>query len=158
MQTIKTIQAIGLILANRPKEDVKPKAATAPLKKSWLQRPTKKSINSVGIKQLKQASHGVGITTTKVTKAKLVNALHAKLWDGTLTPEQFHDAIKSPTYTIDEVTTDNPWAGCTLIVCPVSVISNWVQQIEQHVVPGTLRVATYHGTSKATIFCSIRDV
>ena len=45
----KTIQAIGLILAKRPKEDVKLKAATAPLKKSWLQRPTKKSINSVGI-------------------------------------------------------------------------------------------------------------
>ena len=148
----KTIQAIGLILANRPKEDVKPKAATVAatlsLKKSWLQRPTKTFIKSVGIKQLRQASHALGITPTNMTKPKLVNALHAKLWDGTLTPEQFHDAIKAPTYTIDEVTTDNPWAGCTLIVCPVSVISNWVQQIEQHVVPGTLRVATYYGTSR----------
>ena len=35
--------------------------------------------------------------------------------------------------------------GCTLIVCPVSVANNWVQQIEQHVVAGALRVATYHG-------------
>jgi len=36
----------------------------------------------------------------------------------------------------------------TLVVCPVSVISNWVQQIEQHVAPGTLKVALYHGSDR----------
>ena len=127
------------------------KAAAAP-EKSTLQTPTKTFIRSVGIKQLKQAIRALGIATTNVTKPELVNTLHAKLEDGTLTPQQFYDAIESPTdeVTADEVTTDNPWAGCTLIVCPVSVICNWVQQIEQHVVPGTLRVATYRGRSKTT--------
>jgi SWI/SNF-related matrix-associated actin-dependent regulator of chromatin subfamily A3 len=46
-------------------------------------------------------------------------------------------------------TTNKPVTAsvCTLVVCPVSVMSNWVQQVEAHVKPGTLRVALYHGTS-----------
>lgn len=35
---------------------------------------------------------------------------------------------------------------CTLIVCPVSVLSNWMAQIEQYIVPGILNVQLYHGT------------
>lgn len=35
----------------------------------------------------------------------------------------------------------------TLIVSPVSVMGNWVHQIEEHVKPGVLRVSTYAGKS-----------
>ncbi|KIW01676.1 uncharacterized protein PV09_06859 [Verruconis gallopava] len=39
--------------------------------------------------------------------------------------------------------------GATLIVAPLSVMSNWSGQIEHHVKPEhTLRVTTYHGTRK----------
>ena len=37
---------------------------------------------------------------------------------------------------------------CTLIVCPKSVISNWVTQISDFVRPNRLEVQTYTGTPK----------
>jgi SNF2 family DNA or RNA helicase len=37
---------------------------------------------------------------------------------------------------------------CTLIVCPKSVISNWLQQIDQFVEKNTFRVKVYEGTPK----------
>lgn len=40
---------------------------------------------------------------------------------------------------------------CTLIVCPVSVMSNWTLQIDSHVAPNTLHVALYHGADRRTI-------
>jgi SWI/SNF-related matrix-associated actin-dependent regulator of chromatin subfamily A3 len=41
--------------------------------------------------------------------------------------------------------------GSTLIVAPVSVMSNWAQQIQRHVLPDHLpSVFIYHGDNKAT--------
>ena len=40
-------------------------------------------------------------------------------------------------------------SGTTLIVAPVSVMSNWVQQIERHVKKGkNMKVLTYHGSNR----------
>ncbi|KAH9547320.1 hypothetical protein CY35_11G028300 [Sphagnum magellanicum] len=36
----------------------------------------------------------------------------------------------------------------TLIVCPLSVLSNWVTQLEEHTVPGSLGVHLYHGPDR----------
>ena len=36
----------------------------------------------------------------------------------------------------------------TLIICPLSVMSGWAMQFEQHARPGTLSVLTYHGTDR----------
>ncbi|KAF2539672.1 hypothetical protein F2Q68_00023332 [Brassica cretica] len=33
----------------------------------------------------------------------------------------------------------------TLIVCPPSVFSSWITQLEEHIVPGSLKVYMYHG-------------
>ncbi|WWD17137.1 hypothetical protein CI109_101574 [Kwoniella shandongensis] len=38
--------------------------------------------------------------------------------------------------------------GPTLIVCPLSVLSNWEKQLEDHVAPSYLTSYTYHGASK----------
>ncbi|RSH83079.1 uncharacterized protein EHS24_006736 [Apiotrichum porosum] len=38
--------------------------------------------------------------------------------------------------------------GATLIVCPLSVISNWEKQIQDHIVPGKVSSYTYHGAGK----------
>ena len=37
---------------------------------------------------------------------------------------------------------------CTLIVCPKTVVSNWISQIDEYVKHGMLRVVTYTGTVK----------
>lgn len=36
----------------------------------------------------------------------------------------------------------------TLIVCPLSVLSNWVTQLEEHTIPGGLGVHLYHGSER----------
>ena len=38
--------------------------------------------------------------------------------------------------------------GPTLIVCPVSVLSNWELQSQEHVARGALRVLLYHGPNR----------
>ena len=37
---------------------------------------------------------------------------------------------------------------CTLVVCPKTVISNWINQMEDFLTPGRLRVLIYNGTPK----------
>ena len=39
-------------------------------------------------------------------------------------------------------------ASGTLIVCPLSLLSNWTSQIEQHLDPSTLSVLVFHGANK----------
>jgi SWI/SNF-related matrix-associated actin-dependent regulator of chromatin subfamily A3 len=39
----------------------------------------------------------------------------------------------------------------TLIVCPLSVMSNWMDQIDQHVKPGVLKVRTYQGPNRGKL-------
>jgi SWI/SNF-related matrix-associated actin-dependent regulator of chromatin subfamily A3 len=44
---------------------------------------------------------------------------------------------------------DHDVSQATLIVVPVSVLSNWTKQIEDHCTPGTLSVYTYHGDTRS---------
>ncbi|VEU36620.1 unnamed protein product [Pseudo-nitzschia multistriata] len=46
---------------------------------------------------------------------------------------------------------------CTLIVCPVSVMSNWQRQIDQHVDEGVLNVGVYQGPSRATLLQKVKE-
>lgn len=46
----------------------------------------------------------------------------------------------------------------TLIVCPVSVMPNWIQQIEHHVQADTLKVAMYHGTDRHDLLTKLNEV
>eukprot|EP00249_Psilotum_nudum_P023028 c28730_g1_i2 orf=268-2055(+) len=36
----------------------------------------------------------------------------------------------------------------TLIVCPLSVMSNWIAQLEEHTIPASLKVHMYHGPDR----------
>ncbi|KAL7421932.1 hypothetical protein Q5752_003704 [Cryptotrichosporon argae] len=40
------------------------------------------------------------------------------------------------------------FSGATLVVCPLSVLSNWEKQIKDHVAPGNLTSYTYHGATR----------
>jgi len=42
------------------------------------------------------------------------------------------------------------WGKTTLIVCPLSVVGNWVTQLEAHVEPGRLQLYVFHGTNRNT--------
>ncbi|KAG7446219.1 uncharacterized protein BT62DRAFT_103756 [Guyanagaster necrorhizus] len=46
---------------------------------------------------------------------------------------------------------DHPahFSGSTLIVVPLSVLSNWEKQIQDHCAPGTLTVCVYYGTNRS---------
>ena len=44
-----------------------------------------------------------------------------------------------------------PTKRCTMIVCPVSVLSNWTDQISQFVAPGVLSVQLYHGQNRHAV-------
>jgi SWI/SNF-related matrix-associated actin-dependent regulator of chromatin subfamily A3 len=46
---------------------------------------------------------------------------------------------------------------CTLIVCPVSVLSNWTDQINQFVAPGVLSVELYHGPNRHSILPQVKS-
>ena len=43
----------------------------------------------------------------------------------------------------------------TLIVCPVTVMSNWTKQVNDHVEPGVLRVAIYQGSNREKLLDDI---
>ncbi|KAH8828492.1 SNF2 family N-terminal domain-containing protein [Flagelloscypha sp. PMI_526] len=40
------------------------------------------------------------------------------------------------------------FSNATLIVCPLSILSNWEKQIQDHVVEGQLKYCIYHGTGR----------
>ncbi|CAB9507222.1 regulator of chromatin subfamily A member 3-like 1 [Seminavis robusta] len=46
---------------------------------------------------------------------------------------------------------------CTLIVCPVSVMANWEQQIGMHVEEGALSVGIYQGPSRGNLLPQIKS-
>jgi len=43
---------------------------------------------------------------------------------------------------------NRPYVPPTLIVCPLSVMSNWQHQVESHVVENHLRICVYHGPQR----------
>ena len=62
--------------------------------------------------------------------------------------------------TIGLILANPPVSGpkTTMVVCPVSVMSNWVQQINNFVKPGILNVQLYHGECALVVFSSILSI
>lgn len=46
---------------------------------------------------------------------------------------------------------------CTLIVCPVSVMSNWTDQVSQFVSPGVLTVEIFHGGNRHAVLTEVKS-
>lgn len=69
-----------------------------------------------------------------------------------LEPIQRPAPNKSDGLTIHQPTFDPPpvtrQAKSTLIVCPLSTVTNWEDQIKQHIRPGTLSYYVYHGSNR----------
>ena len=46
---------------------------------------------------------------------------------------------------------------CTLIVCPVSVMANWTQQVQEHVQEGVLQLRLYHGKDRHQVLDQVLE-
>ena len=53
----------------------------------------------------------------------------------------------------------NPYSKnrCTLIVCPVSVMSNWTDQASQFIAPGVLSMEIYHGANRHSVLPEVKS-
>ncbi|ORX63571.1 hypothetical protein DL89DRAFT_211706, partial [Linderina pennispora] len=49
---------------------------------------------------------------------------------------------------IDDGGSQTQTSSGTLIVCPLSTMANWEEQLALHVLPGNLRVLSYHGSRR----------
>ncbi|KAK8864537.1 hypothetical protein IAR55_001787 [Kwoniella newhampshirensis] len=54
--------------------------------------------------------------------------------------------------------TDSGFSATTLIVCPLSVLSNWEKQLADHVAPSQLSFHTYHGASRGIILTTYQTI
>jgi SWI/SNF-related matrix-associated actin-dependent regulator of chromatin subfamily A3 len=135
----KTIQAIGLILANPP-EGRDYNVPAIPARK----QPSRTSLNKLSVSVLQRVLKDAKIVCTSHQKTIMVNALLEAFSSGALTTKKYYNSVEAP--------------KTTLIVCPVSVMSNWVSQIETHVRPGALRVAMYHGPHRQDLDLDEIDV
>lgn len=66
-------------------------------------------------------------------------------------------AIKDPPLPQDDETTLKQNCKTTLLVSPLSTISNWEEQITQHIKPGTLKYHIYHGASRVKDINKLAD-
>eukprot|EP00978_Attheya_sp_CCMP212_P013372 scaffold33647_cov49-Attheya_sp.AAC.2 len=128
--------------------------------------PTRTGVKKLKIGALRSVLFAAGLPTAG-NKAVLVNDCWNGLSDGSITAQLFASSVNNtfvplakpkPT-TCSAISATNVKVSaaiknpplCTLIVCPVSVMSNWIHQIDIHLKKGVLRYAIYHGTDRGTI-------
>ncbi|KAL7426073.1 hypothetical protein ACHAXH_000525, partial [Discostella pseudostelligera] len=70
-----------------------------------------------------------------------------------------YEAPTKPASATDAPVPQNPYSKsrCTLIVCPVSVMSNWTDQVSQFVTPGVLTVKIYHGANRHAVLTEVKS-
>jgi SWI/SNF-related matrix-associated actin-dependent regulator of chromatin subfamily A3 len=165
----KTVQAIALLLANPPagRDYTKPLVTTAvppaaaesakegTPKKEELKKPTKTALNKIKIIPLQNVLREAGVAVPlSGKKSDVVAAVRQGLEAGTISLPVYYDTIAQAATLAPDMTT----SPTTLIVCPVSVMSNWQSQIDTHVAPHTLRVALYHGTDRREVLAHLDQV
>ena len=153
----KTIQAISLMLSNRPSSGSHYMESNENAAPTTI--PSKGMVQKIGIPILQRILSDAGISMTSGTKEAVVKCCMEALKSGKLSVEAYHaglNAFKPRQTTIHTFTVSQPIT--TLILCPVSVISNWLQQIEMHVQHGTLRVGMYHGTDRFSVLLNLDTI
>jgi len=145
----KTLQTLGLILLNPPpgvEYTDTPDCSEGPV----IPLPSESVIQSAKVAVLKNILKGAGL---KCSGKK--EELRQRVLDGThtrrITGDHFPVGMR-PMVTPVVGSTNR----CTLIVCPVSVMSNWQTQVMDHVKEGTLNVRIYHGKERAEMFPAIQ--
>jgi SNF2 family DNA or RNA helicase len=153
----KTLTALALILANPPpgRDYTKPFFAAVEEEDMPIpdKKPSKTALQKVKVTHLQNVLHAAGVHLPADAKKKdIVQAIQKGLEDQSITLRQYYTASQAPS--ANEVSKSQT----TLVVCPVSVMSNWQHQIETHLAPGTLRVAFYHGANRNEILSSLDQI
>jgi len=138
----KTIMAISLVLANPPsgRDYNAPKSAKSAARKL----PSKTALNKLKVPILTRILQDAHMNPLPTTKGGMVDACLDGFMNGTITLDQYCRSTEAP--------------KTTLIVCPLSVISNWVSQIENHVRADTLRVEIYHGANRQELLTELNEI
>ena len=137
----KTIQAIGLILANPPEG----RDYSNPAQKTTARTlPSKSALTKLQAPVLQRVLQDVHVSSIPSTKGGMVDACLESFKSGVITLQQYCRSTQAP--------------KTTLIVCPVSVMSNWVSQIETHVRKDTLRVAIHHGRNREELINQLDEI
>ena len=143
----KTIQAITLIVANRPP-------------KTLLKKETASRVRSQPPLQTQAASPPSspgGASSDDFEDVEVV---------GTVTAAEREHAAKAAAVDLQDDLLCKPAAaaaaaaravavgvrpsrcGATLVICPVAALMQWKHEIEKHLTPGTLDVYLYHGPKR----------
>eukprot|EP00980_Cylindrotheca_fusiformis_P021352 scaffold8235_cov113-Cylindrotheca_fusiformis.AAC.6 len=158
----KSIQTLGLILL-APREKAGSSTSTDPTRSSSNGSCVEQQMKGNG-SSVEQQLRGATVATLKqiLKNAKLKssgtkNVLMDRILDHLAqnpTFQPFPDAPSAqmkiqPTGAIAKST--QKVKKCTLVVCPVSVMANWTQQVQDHVPEGKLILQVYHGHNRQEI-------
>lgn len=143
----KTIQTLGLILlAPPPGVEYRVRKAVSDNVEEIIPIPSESAIrnaNSVTLKAILKAAK------LKVSGKK--QDLIQRILDGKNSEE-----VTGEHFPLSMRPTDGATNRCTLIVCPVSVMSNWQHQVDAHVEKGVLSMQIYHGSSRTEMLPAIK--
>ena len=148
----KTLQTLGLILSNPPEGYVYAPGKSGDQEVNSQTLPSKDELWGLKVSQLKHILVDSGVRPAG-NKHEMVEACDECLKGELLTIVQYNAAIAKRGSPSVANLSDNSAAAptCTLIVCPLSVMANWVEQVDEHVKLGALRIRYYHGMP--TIVC-----
>jgi len=150
----KTIQTLGLILLAPPpgveyRAQKKASGGSLEQQKEVIPMPTESTIRSANNTTLKSI-----LKAAKLKVSGKKQDLVQRILDGKnseeITGEHFPVSMR-PTPVAGRATT-----RCTLIVCPVSVMSNWQHQVNEHVEEGVLTMRMYHGANRTEILPDVK--
>ena len=173
----KTLQVIGCILMAPPKGKVygaedcskndmqaakaNDDTCTSSASTTTISIPDEAMIHSFTSVKLKSVLKSAGMIVSGTKKNRLDRVLKG-IQSGLIKGDNFVDVIHDNVPDVVSLSTsidplphsDN--CGCTLIVCPVSVMSNWQHQINTHVKENTLKAVLYQGPDRYNLLSDVQ--
>jgi SNF2 family DNA or RNA helicase len=150
----KTLQTIGLILSAPPSGHTYPAGRLpgepAPVvnDENAVPLPSEAAVRTLKVAELKMALKYANLKP-KGKRDDLVAQCLTGMKQGTIIGKCFPSRLTAPV-------TGGSTRVCTLIVCPVSVMSNWDQQIQTHVKQDVLKLDFYQGANRADLLPALQ--
>lgn len=143
----KSIQTICLILLGPPVGvEYKVKNIEQGEEKQIIPMPEDSLIRAANLSVLKAILKSARLAASG-KKQDLVNRILKAKMDDEISGEHFPESMRP---------IQGNLCRCTLIVCPVSVMSNWTEQIENYVEEGVLSLRMFHGPNRYDLLPEIK--
>ncbi len=114
--------------------------------------PSEFTIREAKVPVLKTVLKAAGLKISG-KKNDLIDRIQNGVTEGAITGEHFPASMRPlPSFSASDNAAYN---RCTLVVCPVSVMSNWEHQIQQYIQDDVLKVKFYHGPNRSEILPEI---